>query len=706
MFDEYIFCDTGSTDNTLAMAQAIPDIKVVHFTWIHDFAAARNFATSHATCEYIAWTDLDDGISNPAAFLKWRDNAMQFSQYWLAPYHYAMDAQGNPTCSFMRERCWRRDLGLTWNYFIHEGVAPHGPRGQASANVINTWAIQHHRTLEDLAKDKGRNLAIFKNHLSKDGKLDARMSYYYGKELFEAGEHAEAATELAKACVNEKLEFHDRVLCYQYAVNAFQKCNQWDRALAFAKLGLELAPQRAEFWVAAADSYVKLNRFHDAMTHYAAARRCENSNQDPKQAGLIFTLADAYGPYPTNMLIRCLCQLGRFDEAEKEAKEAVAKWDNPESKLLLIEIGRIKNQTIAYKNAKDCEDIVFTCPGGLYEWDSDLMQTKGFGGSEQACIYMAKHLKELSGRNVLVFNVRGERKLCEDGVQYIPFGETAGYFAENKPHLHIAWRHAFKITDAPTFVWSHDLMTPGAEHGQNYNKYLCLSEFHKQYVTSMFGIPEDKVIVTSNGIDSAKFKDCSYDALIDPVKKNPLKIVFPNSPDRGLEKVIRILDIVRDDPAFPVELFVFYGFGNMRKMGLNKEADQYEELIRARPWIHAIGNVTHAELLKHYEDAALWVYPTDFLETSCITAMECVAKGVYPIVRKWGALPDTLKEAAKDGMCQLIDRECVSEMQHDMWARSVKRAIEEKAWTKVKVDSKLYDWSRVAQSWLDILPKS
>jgi glycosyltransferase involved in cell wall biosynthesis len=210
-------------------------------------------------------------------------------------------------------------------------------------------------------------------------------------------------------------------------------------------------------------------------------------------------------------------------------------------------------------------------------------------------------------------------------------------------------------------------------------------------------------MVTRNGIDSSKFKDDPYNSLVCPKEKNPLKIVFPNSPDRGLDKVIRVLDYVRE--KHPVELHVFYGFDNMRKMNLNAQAEYYENMAKERPWVRLRGNVPHGTLLKEYKDASLWVYPTDFLETSCITALECVAKGVYPIVRNWGALPYTLASAVEDGMCQIIDRECKTESDHKFWADQVIKAIDEKPWTKIKVDLKLLDWESVAKEWLETLPK-
>ena len=48
--DEVIIVDTGSQDNTRAASELTP--KVYDFEWIDDFAAARNYAFSLASCDY------------------------------------------------------------------------------------------------------------------------------------------------------------------------------------------------------------------------------------------------------------------------------------------------------------------------------------------------------------------------------------------------------------------------------------------------------------------------------------------------------------------------------------------------------------------------------------------------------------------------------------------------------------------------------
>lgn len=58
---EIVIADTGSTDKTVELAQQFTD-KVYHFDWIDDFAAARNFAASKASFDYILSLDSDEHL--------------------------------------------------------------------------------------------------------------------------------------------------------------------------------------------------------------------------------------------------------------------------------------------------------------------------------------------------------------------------------------------------------------------------------------------------------------------------------------------------------------------------------------------------------------------------------------------------------------------------------------------------------------------
>jgi tetratricopeptide (TPR) repeat protein len=68
MVDELIVIDTGSTDSSPAIAEGL-GAQVYHYPWGDDFSAARNFAVSKASCDYIFMLDGDEYIP-PFYFLE------------------------------------------------------------------------------------------------------------------------------------------------------------------------------------------------------------------------------------------------------------------------------------------------------------------------------------------------------------------------------------------------------------------------------------------------------------------------------------------------------------------------------------------------------------------------------------------------------------------------------------------------------------
>ncbi len=694
-FDEIHFTDTGSTDGSIELIQswvgkenpANSKVYLKHFVWVDDFAAARNASFSGITTDYTMWMDLDDVLHNREKFIEWKKSAMYLGDYWLNTYHYAIDKDGNPTCSFARERVIKNGLGVEWKYFIHEGMQPESTVRPLRVAYAQTWAVKHVRTSEDLAVDKSRNLRIFEKHPVRD----SRMTYYYGKELFENQKPLEAFPELMKAISDETLQAHDRIMGIQYAAMCAMMLNQFEKAIDLAHKGLMIAPTRAEFHVIIADSYVKLGKIKESAPFYSAASNCEFTSHNAQQ-GPVFAHEDSYKHYPLNQLARIWANHGDIDRAERYATQALSAKTNDESVGILKELENIRQKTSAPKGLrKSSSEIVITAPPqGLYEWDLDAYREKGIGGSETAACEMALWLNSITGHNVVIFNPRGERKNY-GGVEFRPSAEAPEYFRDNKPLLHIAWRHSTVFSDDPMYVWCHDLTFPGIEQ-MKFTKIMALSEFHRGFLKGMAGVDDQKIMVTANGIEPNRFKAKK--------EKEFGKIIYSSSPDRGLDKAILVMDeVVKEFPE--AKLHVFYGFDNMIKMGSQAEVDRLTAMINSRPHVVFHGNIDQKRLTEEFMTSCVWLYPTNFLETYCITAIEAICCGTYPVVRSYGALPDTLDRAAAKGMAKLIDSDIDDADFVSRFSQEVVSALKNKSWESVNVDPQEYSWENVARSWVD-----
>jgi glycosyltransferase involved in cell wall biosynthesis len=698
-FDVIHLTDTGSSDGSIELIQSYATganpsdtpIQLHHFPWVDDFAAARNASYRPAETDYVAWLDLDDVLSGREAFIQWRDTIMEIAEYWVATYHYASDATGKPVCSFARERVIKRGLGLEWRYFVHEGIIPVSPYGRPiQAQYATAWNVVHVRSEADVAMDRSRNLNLFKN---REKTLDPRMQYYYGKELFENGKPLEAFEWLVKASAEEKLELHDRILAIQYACLSAQQCNQYDRSIMLAHQGLQLAPGRAEFFNMIGDAYVKANRFGDSVPYYSAAKECAFQDPAGLMAAPLFIHEDAYKFWPRHQLAKVFAQLGQFDRAEHILNECDAIGANGETTLFKSELKKLKPLlTLPSGLVAKSDDIVISCHGnGFYEWDEEIAKTQGVGGSEIAVIRMARELHKLTGRTVRVFNNRTQQKEI-DGVFYHPAHEASPYFQKFEPKIHFAWRHATKLTNAPTYVWCHDLMVPGIEHHQNYDGVLTLSKFHKNYVHSLFRVPLAKLSVTKNGIDPERFSTL-------PAAKEDGRVVFSSSPDRGLARAIEVMDLVI--PEIPwATLHCYYGFENMIKIGRASEVDALKALIKDRPYVKFHGNLPQDQLAVELGKACVWLYPTNFLETFCITALEMQAAKVYSVVRRWGALPERFEFEGKAN-ATILDSDCETLSQGQAYAKAVVKALKQKSWGEVAFNPEDHSWHKVALEWVE-----
>ena len=314
--DEIIIVDTGSTDKTKEIAAAFTD-KIYDFSWIDDFAAARNFSFAKAGMDYIMWLDADDyiDVENQHKLLALKNNLDPKTDVVMMPYHVAFDENDIPTFSYYRERLMKRSQHFIWIGAVHEAITP---RGVIEYSEI---AVQHKKCK---VNDPDRNLNIFKK-LLRDGKaLDTRQKYYYARELYYHQQYNEAIHAFKDFFVAKDRWVENSIGACLDLARCYRQLGEEDKALRSLFNSFLYDRPRAEICCEIGLIKMENKQYEQAIFWYECAL---NSGEAIKNGG--FSSIDCFGYIPYMQLCVCYDQLGEYQKAyECNEKAGERKPDN------------------------------------------------------------------------------------------------------------------------------------------------------------------------------------------------------------------------------------------------------------------------------------------------------------------------------------------------------------------------------------------
>lgn len=284
--------------------------------------------------------------------------------------------------------------------------------------------------------------------------------------------------------------------------------------------------------------------------------------------------------------------------------------------------------------------ITFVTSGLTFNGDS--LKQGALGGSETALISMAAAFRA-RGHRVRVFcqcDAPGEY----DGVLYFDRSTFEAQAEKVPTDVLIASRWAEPLMCPSTagirVLWLHDIAPPRDEFvGKLYQTDMLfgLSDYHiDDYCRQM---PELRKMFwrTENGVDKGLIEG-------NVCEKVPGKLIYTSRPERGLRYLLQMMPaIVKAHPNARLHVAT-YSLQNMQ-MGSDVAAihAQCDEMIdRLGDRVVRLGSLTKASLYRHISSAELMLYPTDFPEISCITAMEAQACGTPIITSDAFALKETV----------------------------------------------------------------
>lgn len=177
--DEFIIVDTGSTDDTKRIAATFTD-KIYDFPWINDFAAARNFAFSKASCDYIYSADADEVIDelNQEKLLQLKSIILPEIDIVQMKYINMMEKNTayNSKCE-LRPKLFKRLRTFTWIDPIHETVSLEPVIYDSDIEIQHMAAGDHSK----------RDFNLLMNTFMSGKPFSKKLHSMYAKELFIAG---------------------------------------------------------------------------------------------------------------------------------------------------------------------------------------------------------------------------------------------------------------------------------------------------------------------------------------------------------------------------------------------------------------------------------------------------------------------------------------------------------------------------------------
>ena len=347
--DDILVVDTGSTDDTISVAQRF-GATVLSFAWCDDFSAARNFALDHVPAvadsdHWLLFLDADESFFSPAGFPTWLEKLSterpEVEGVLMTRVEVDADAEELEISRSQMLRLWRHRPCYRYRGTIHETLVDmRTGRVPAPCAVDRHFLLRHTGYSSVRVREKlVRNYAMLMEQARQQGEQPLTARYLaetcYGLRRYEeAAAYARRAIAAHVATVAGDRELYDLLL---------RSLRQLGRPLAEQQAVVDEAllqfsgTVRAEFvgWqgrlrLAAGDAAGA----HEALSACLAELSAGSGKAENLETGSSGAVADLPELYAADA--QALFALGQQDAAEKQAIAALMSNPYTEEALLVL----------------------------------------------------------------------------------------------------------------------------------------------------------------------------------------------------------------------------------------------------------------------------------------------------------------------------------------------------------------------------------
>lgn len=333
--DEVVVVDTGSTDGTVGAVEAYalehaPHVRVERFAWCDDFAAARNAALAHLSCEWVFWVDADDVVENASALRTLVEQAAGYAGPvgWSLPYDYATGEL------IRRVRLVGPRTSWTWHYPVHELLFPTTAEDGVELSSDDVLVV-HRRPPGSAADHSERNVLLHERHVAScvaAGELpDARSYFVFAIDLHRAG-HLDAAIVRYLQAADMTDDLDERYLSLHSAAECLRALGRILEATELDLRAAALVPDRPDAYFGLAASLL------DSGDPAASITWAERGFACPGSDCRYIRPQEAYTYWPYLRYAEAQAALGNNAAALTAARTAQDTWAAPELEDLVARL--------------------------------------------------------------------------------------------------------------------------------------------------------------------------------------------------------------------------------------------------------------------------------------------------------------------------------------------------------------------------------
>lgn len=276
---------------------------------------------------------------------------------------------------------------------------------------------------------------------------------------------------------------------------------------------------------------------------------------------------------------------------------------------------------------------------------------RGLGGTESTLVLLAKALVRL-GHNVEIYNCCFKDGNY-DGVSW----KSLWILDQNKKFdvvISLRLLETFKehkFNSVIKAVWIQDDALQGAgqlDENGDVDIWISVSDTQKKFIEKKETIKSEHWFLTRNAFDEEVYTDN-----LRKTKKIKNQAIYCSSPDRGLDYLLdmwpEIKERVPDARLVVTGSFALWGVSDEENNRIFGEI--YDKVSRLQG-VTIFQRLSKQKLAKLQAESEVMLYPTDFNEMFCISALECFAVGTPIISSKKAAMIERVEDG-KNGF--LID---------------------------------------------------